>query len=254
MELVQIGLSEVERSMRDYYEELYISNPDSEHSFFKNSVLRKSPFSNCENDYALLGHNYWTKVLYLVLKGKYKPNEAYFHEQIEKLNLLTYTLKKKNNIFHNFSASNNNLCFNNDSINIFFEDHIRYMRQQFHKIKKKIDKLDLSIGLDDNRLFSFYIYNALTLFFKLLHIPLHLMFIYSKDIDLQITYNNKYFNVILKILKNNNEDPFLDLNFYTQGISKNSYYSSMNKKIKYLDLAVDETQINNNLISIMDDG
>jgi len=254
MKLVHIGVSDVERSMRDYYEELYVSNPDSGHAFFKNNILRKSPFSNCENDYALLGNNYWSKVLYLVLESEYKPNEVYLHEQIEKLNLLTNTLKKKNNIFHNFSTSNNNLSFNPDSLNIFFEDHIRYVREQFHKIKKKINNLDLSIDLDDDTLFSFYIFNACTLFFKLHHIPLQFMFIYRKDIDFQIKYNNGYYKVIFKIFKNNNEDSSLDLYFYTQGLSEDSYYSTMNKNIQYLDLAVDETQLNNSLNSMMIDG
>jgi len=53
LELVRIGSSDVERSMRDYYEELYIGETDENHNFFKNNVLRQSPFINCKNDYAL---------------------------------------------------------------------------------------------------------------------------------------------------------------------------------------------------------
>lgn len=41
-EAVTIGSMDVERSMRDYYEKLYIQKTDSGHEYFKSNILAKS--------------------------------------------------------------------------------------------------------------------------------------------------------------------------------------------------------------------
>lgn len=140
-----IGSMDVERDMRDYYEKLYIVEPDSNHQYFKTNILAKSPLSGLKNDYALSGNNYWYKILYLVLQRLYQPSVTYLYSYVLKLNLDSKTLIKKipTSIF---SSTNNLTCYNtSNSITSFFIEHAHTLRNRYEDRKRQIDIYNLDI-------------------------------------------------------------------------------------------------------------
>lgn len=75
-EAVNIGSMDVERIMRDNYENLYIQTPDSGHNYFKFIIPAKSPLSGFYKDYSLSGNSNWYKILYSVLLSLYGPSSS----------------------------------------------------------------------------------------------------------------------------------------------------------------------------------
>lgn len=60
--MYNIGIGAVERGMRSYYENLYITHPDMNHMIFVNNVLPRS--YTYDDDPALKNNNYWKVILY----------------------------------------------------------------------------------------------------------------------------------------------------------------------------------------------
>ncbi|KAL4089966.1 hypothetical protein QTP88_024893 [Uroleucon formosanum] len=71
-----LGSMDVERIIRDNYENLYIQTPDSGHNYFKFIIPAKSPLSGFYKDYSLSGNSNWYKILYSVLLSLYGPSSS----------------------------------------------------------------------------------------------------------------------------------------------------------------------------------
>jgi len=68
--MCDIGVGNVERELRNYYENLYIKYKDESHSFFVNNILPQS--FTYDNDVALKGNRFWKVILYMSIVSLYE--------------------------------------------------------------------------------------------------------------------------------------------------------------------------------------
>lgn len=73
--MCDIGVGNVERELRNYYENLYIKYKDESHSYFDNNILPQS--FTYDNDVALKGKKFRKVILYMSIVSLYKKHFPY---------------------------------------------------------------------------------------------------------------------------------------------------------------------------------
>lgn len=67
--MYNLGVGTVERGMRTYYEQMYVSNPDTGHRYFTDVILPRS--YTYDHDPALRNNSYWKVILYVSIVDAY---------------------------------------------------------------------------------------------------------------------------------------------------------------------------------------
>lgn len=235
----------VEYEMRTYFEQLYITNTDDNHEYFKNSLLNNAKFITAyKNDFALSGNNFWLIILYMVIRQRCDAiiTNDKSNRHLEYLNLTTAT--KNNNLSHLPSRGNNNIISSNNirasqnTLLTFFENYIKInIHDKFIENKKNLDKYDLGIPLYAESLYKYYVINSFSIIFKLYKIPLKYLFINNANFALKFhCYSRLSYNLQVTFFKDGAYDFNNELNIPRVGTQQNR---DLIKRVNYLDLAVD---------------
>ena len=235
-EMHQLGVGEVERTMRDYYETLYIrpGEQDLGHRHFKERVLPKNPIP--DNDVALRGNNYWKTILFLVLVNYYfEP--CCSRQKTQSCGCLYNTGSNRRTLSTTDLSNDGDY---GETIADLLKLRVQYLARNASQYQRHFDRYNCELFQCDNGTHYLFLnrvwLTVSSIVFKIYKIPLYYLYYEHDSIFECIRHVDRHYNIDVRIQKD--DRLVIDLSFTIPELVDKRVDTYWYKKMKHLDLAV----------------